>query len=539
MLSQMGMKFSRIFRRIVPHTMVLAVLLTIATAGLCLWQTPVTAHELLMIWGGQGTHPLLRIHQGHVLPGVIQKIEPVGTQSFRVSLWSKTPYAQVVEKLRQHPSKFQTQWKPGQNVVTISGVSLSQLQQDLALLRVPARIKGIWQFLSFSMQMCLILLAGYTVAVSSSIQRLIRYVAAIPKDAGSAAAWVAFVAMLTGWLNWGLGLIVGAYFAREVGKQGELRGIPMHYPLLGAAGYTSLLIWHCGLSGSAPLKVAEVGHLSQELGLAMPPIPLSATIFSPMNLAISLSLLFAVPLLLRAMAPNQARDMYPFSYFSPLQDAPAKSEPADPENNWLENWRGVNFILAFCILAFLFFVVRQSGFNLSINAVILFVLAIGLLCYRSIREYVVQASKGGASCVSIMLQFPLYAGIYAMLYESGMTDHMASWGQSITSPSLFLMVNFLISGLVNIFIPSGGGQWGVQGSIVLTAAQQLNISPGAAVMTVAYGDQWTNMLQPFWALALLEITGLRARDILGYTILLLFATGFLFLLALGLFGSLS
>ena len=35
-----------------------------------------------------------------------------------------------------------------------------------------------------------------------------------------------------------------------------------------------------------------------------------------------------------------------------------------------------------------------------------------------------------------------------------------------------------------------------------------------------YGDQLTNMLQPFWALtALLGITGLKAKDILPYSIL--------------------
>jgi short-chain fatty acids transporter len=166
---------------------------------------------------------------------------------------------------------------------------------------------------------------------------------------------------------------------------------------------------------------------------------------------------------------------------------------------------------------------------------ILLFFSVGLLFHRGVQEYADAAAEGGRSCVGIMLQFPLYAGIFALVYESGLVDQIAQRWVSISSPSSFLLGSFLSAGVLNLFVPSGGGQWGIQGAVVLTAAKELGVPPGAAVMTVVYGDQWTNMLQPFWALALLEITGLRARDLLGYTLILMLASGLLFGLGLLLF----
>ena len=86
-------------------------------------------------------------------------------------------------------------------------------------------------------------------------------------------------------------------------------------------------------------------------------------------------------------------------------------------------------------------------------------------------------------------------------------------------------LTFLSAGAVNLFVPSGGGQWAVQGPIIMEAAIRAGVSPETVLMAMAYGDQWTNMLQPFWALPLLAITGVRARDIVGYTALWVLAGG--------------
>ena len=56
-------------------------------------------------------------------------------------------------------------------------------------------------------------------------------------------------------------------------------------------------------------------------------------------------------------------------------------------------------------------------------------------------------------------------------------------------------------------------------------------------MAMAYGDQLTNMLQPFWALPLLGITGLKARDILPYTLLLMVIAGAVMLAGMLMWGA--
>ena len=63
---------------------------------------------------------------------------------------------------------------------------------------------------------------------------------------------------------------------------------------------------------------------------------------------------------------------------------------------------------------------------------------------------------------------------------------------------------------------------------MLSAGAELGVDPAVTIMAVSYGDQWTNMIQPFWAIPLLAIAGLKMRDILGYTTVVLLASGLVF-----------
>ena len=135
----------------------------------------------------------------------------------------------------------------------------------------------------------------------------------------------------------------------------------------------------------------------------------------------------------------------------------------------------------------------------------------------------------------ILIQFPLYFGIMGIMNHSGMIDIMSSFFVSISNENSFPIFTFISAGIVNVFVPSGGGQWAVQGPIIIEAANQLNISIPKSVMALAYGDQLTNMLQPFWALPLLGITGLKAKEILPYTLILLIIGSVIFISGLLIF----
>ncbi|RKY19891.1 MAG: short-chain fatty acid transporter [Planctomycetota bacterium] len=386
--------------------------------------------------------------------------------------------------------------------------------------------------LAFTTQMALVLVAGATLARAPLVAALLGRLAAWPRGSASAAALTAAAAMSAAWLNWGFGLVVGAVLAREIGERARAAGRPLDYPLVGAAGYTGLLIWHGGLSGSAPLKVSEVGPAGGA------PIPLGDTIFSSLNLVLTAAMLLVVPLLLARMARRGrewAPERLPAPRVPPQTDGDAERRPL----------LGAALTLAVVALGVMALIARAgTGASLlDLNTVILLLLLLGLLLFGTPQRYgrVFCASAGEAG--GILLQFPFYFGILGLLEASGMVELLASRsadlarGLAAWGPSLqwsFDMVTFASAGLVNLFVPSGGGQWAVQGAIVARACEELALPLPRAVMALSFGDEWTNMLQPFWALALLGITGLKARDILGDTLIVMLAAGGVFALVFAL-----
>ena len=151
---------------------------------------------------------------------------------------------------------------------------------------------GFFNFLAFAMQMMLILVLGHVLALTRPVARLIRYVSRFCTSTAKAAFWVTFLTILTAYFNWGLGLIFGAIFARKVAEYAQQNRIPLNYPLIGAAGYSGLMIWHGGISGSAPSKVAEIGHEFQE---QMGQVLFDETIFSTMNIVCFTLIIVIIP----------------------------------------------------------------------------------------------------------------------------------------------------------------------------------------------------------------------------------------------------
>lgn len=400
-----------------------------------------------------------------------------------------------------------------------------------------AKESGFWKLLTFAMQMCLILVTGHALASSKPISRLVARLAALPRTQGHAIALTALVAMSFAWLNWGLGLIVGALLAREVARTSKQRGLRVHYPLLGAAGYTGLLVWHGGLSGSAPLKITQTKDLAEILGRAdIPPVTLTDTIFSPMNLVVCGALLIVVPLLLNAMAPEDAEIIE----ITDEQADERAEETLDLDEltpaQRLERSPVLVWLIALAAALYLVEYVGRIGIDrLDLNAINLTFLTAGLVLQGSARAYGRAITDGVQGCAGIILQFPFYAGIMGVMALSGLVTAMAEGAASFATEATFAPLTMLSAGIVNLFVPSGGGQWAVQGPLVVQSAEALGVPLGKAVMAFAYGDAWTNMLQPFWALPLLGITRLEAREIVGYTAALMLLVVPVYLIAFALF----
>ncbi len=398
---------------------------------------------------------------------------------------------------------------------------------------------GVWRFLKFSMQMCLILVTGHALASSPPASWMLTKLSRLPRSSAQAIALVGASAAMLGVLNWGLGLIGGAILARRVGVAMEKRGVLVHYPLLAAAGYMGLLVWHGGFSGTAPLKVSKLSEITDIFGADAPigAIPTTETILSPMNLIITGGLIIIAPLALALMCPKATDDsIEQASKFVPAEPVATANEANQHKPflpRVLEDTPIVSFALAGMIgvWAWGYYFpadLAETGVkSLTPDTVNLTMLMLGLILHGTPRRYAEAVADAASGCSGIILQFPLYAGIMGMMETSGLTKQIADSFINLagSSEAGLSVMTFLSAGLVNLFVPSGGGQWAIQGPIVMQAADSANVAPSRIVMALAYGDQWTNMLQPFWALPLLAVTGVKARDIVGYTAIVLVVAG--------------
>ncbi|MEW9672604.1 short-chain fatty acid transporter [Ammoniphilus sp. 3BR4] len=380
--------------------------------------------------------------------------------------------------------------------------------------------EGFWNLLSFSMQMLLVLVTGYTLAQTPVFKRILSSVASTVHTPGAAIMLTSFVSALASWINWGFGLVIGALLAKEIARKVD----KVDYRLLIASAYSGFIVWHGGLSGSVPLTIATDKHFAADL---IGVIPTSETIFSPMNLAIVIALMIALPVLNRLMHPEPGKEIvYRPADDVKLEAAAATADAAcDTPADKLEKSKIVS--LAISVIGFWFIIgyFVKNGFKLNLDIVNLCFLFLGILLHGTPRRFLEAATDAVKGTTGIVIQFPFYAGIMGMMVSSGLAGHISEWFVSISNPTTFPLFSFWSAGLVNIFVPSGGGQWAVQAPIMLPAGIELGVDAAKTSMAIAWGDAWTNLIQPFWALPALAIAGLGARDIMGYCLILLFASG--------------
>ncbi|MGQ7818881.1 short-chain fatty acid transporter [Metapseudomonas furukawaii] len=384
---------------------------------------------------------------------------------------------------------------------------------------------GFWTLLAFSMQMALIFVTGHALACAPVVNRQLDRLAGLARTPGQAVLMVTLVALAGCWINWGFGLVIGAVFARTLARQ--VKGVD--YSLLVASAYSGFLIWHGGLSGSIPLSLATGGPDVARItaNVITQPIGITETLFSPLNLTIIVLLVVGLPLLNRAMHPRQgAKVADPAKLVEASSELPSRSTPAQR----LDDSRILGLALVAMAAVYLFSHFSTKGFALGLDVVIAIFLFCGLLLHGTPERYMRAVDESVRGIGGIVLLFPFYAGIMGMMMGANadgvslgrqITETFISWSSADTFP----LLAFLSAGVVNVFVPSGGGQWAVQGPIMLPAAQALGVSPTVTAMAIAWGDAWTNMIQPFWALPLLGIVGLGARDIMGYCLIMLLYSG--------------
>ena len=387
--------------------------------------------------------------------------------------------------------------------------------------------KGFWSLLSFSMQMALVLVLGSACASAAPCKKALRAAAGLCHNNKQAIIVTTFVSTVCCWLNWGFGLVIGALLAKEVVKR-----VPtVDYPLLIASAYSGFVIWHAGLSGSIPLDLVA----GKTFGEVTYQAPITDTVFHPINLIMCAVILVLMPLVNYAMHPDKDHTITVDP--SLLADEEEKTyevkTPADKLSHSKILWIIV-LVMGFGYIVKYFVDVVKAGSNvaaaLNLNIVNMIFMFLGILLHGDLQRYVDAIGEAASGAAGILLQFPFYAGIMGMMTAINgdgvsLAGVISNFFVNISNNVTFPMFTFLSAGVVNFFVPSGGGQWAVQGPIVMPAAPALGVEPGRAAMAIAWGDQWTNMIQPFWALPALGVAKLSARDIMGYLVIVLIFTG--------------
>lgn len=393
--------------------------------------------------------------------------------------------------------------------------------------------KGLWEngLLVFAMQMMLMLVLGHALALTRPVAMVIDRALQFCNNTANAAAIVAACTIVVALFNWGLGLVFGAIFARKVGEHASANGLPLNYPIIGAAGYVGLMVWHGGISGSSLVKVADEGHIREMMAATMDPAAIASlpasigfdqTVFSPMNIGVSIAVFLAVPALLYLLG-RRSNAGVPVLRKAALPSAEKQHEVSGAER--LDHSAVLGVVFGAMILLYATWkawtAMAEDGRFINPNYINLVLLGACVLLHKHFSSFLLAIDEAIGGAAGILIQFPLYFGIMGIMKYAGLVEVFSNFFIANSNATTYPIFTFLSAGIVNVFVPSGGGQWAVQGPIIVQAATSLGLDLPKSIMAMAYGDQLTNMLQPFWALPLLGITGLRAKEILPWSLLLM------------------
>ena len=389
---------------------------------------------------------------------------------------------------------------------------------------------GFWELVPFTMQMALVIITGYVVATARPVYRAIAALAGLPREPRTAIAMVALFAMLSSWLNWGFSLIFSAMLAKEVARR--VRGVD--YRAVAASAFLGLgSVWAQGLSGSAALQMATRSALPESIrriveGNGQVPagvIPFAHTIFLWQSLLSVLIELVVVTAVLYAAAPIAARartaaDLGIDLGVSPLDQAEPPRRHAPGE--WLEHVPVLNALFVALSVGYLwlYFRAAEAPLNaLNLNTINLIFLTAGVALHGTPARLMRAVKEATPGVWGVILQFPFYAGIAAIIVKSGLNEHIAHLFARVSGPRSFPALIACYSAVLGVFVPSGGSKWVIEAPYVMQAAHDLHVHLGWTVAVYDLGEALANLVQPFWMLPILGLFGLRARDVMGYTFL--------------------
>ena len=410
--------------------------------------------------------------------------------------------------------------------LAVAVVAVAAMSIGVAPLQVARSFgSGFWSLIPFTMQMVFIILGGYVVADSPPIARLIRGIAAIPHDGRSAVAIVACVSQSVSLVHWGLSMVMASLLARAMAQRADLR---VDYRAAGAAACVGLgSVWALGLSSSAAQLQANAGSMPPSLLAITGVIPFGQTIFLWQSMLLAAVLAVTNVWVAWSSAPDESR----------LQTAPQmgidlKPRPHAPltrsrPGEWLDHsplptlgiatlgvaWLASEFVAKGVVTA----ISNLNTYNFA------FVIA-GLVLQWRPRRFIDSVGRAVPSVAGVLVQFPFIGSIAAILTvaknQSGVSlaDLLSRAFTGIADHATFAPIIGIYSAVLGLFVPSGGGKWIIEAPYVMQAANALHYHLGWTVQIYNAAEALPNLINPFWMLPMLGILGLRARDLMGFTV---------------------
>ncbi len=386
---------------------------------------------------------------------------------------------------------------------------------------------GIFAIFTFAFQMVIMLVAGYALATSPQVHKVLARVASMATTPASAISLTLLVGMIASWLNWGLGLVTAALLAREIAKR-----VRIDFGWLVAAAYSGFVISTEGLSGSIALSQATHGSaLNMVEKFAGHGLPLSQTVFTRFNLIPIAVLLVVLPIVFRYLAPTPAASVYadPERLRAEDEQKPVR-EATDTISSKLDHAWILNLLLVLFGAFAVFLELKHTHGAIDLNSVIIILLLLGLLLHWRPIAYIAAVKNAARITGPLILQYPLYGGLMGIITTTGLAGVISKIFIKYSTAHTLPFFTYLTSLVITLFVPSGGGHWAVQGPFAVPAARDLHASLAGTTMAVAMGESVANMLQPFFALPILAIAGIRMRRMMGFMVVT-------FLIALVVFGA--
>lgn len=403
--------------------------------------------------------------------------------------------------------------------VFLTGLCLRESASKLAV----QGVKNFWTLVPFTMQMVMIIIGGYVVATTPLVNRLIVALARIPKTGRGAIALIALFSMLTSLISWGLSLIFSGLLTREMARR--VKG--MDYRAAGAASYLGLgATWALGLSSSAAMLMATRSAIPPALLAVSGVIPLRQTLFLWQSIAMAavLVVVSVVITYLSAPSPENARTAEQFGITDDVR--PQAAEPRTKPGEWLEYSPLLTLFVGALMVWYLVDFFRSSPQGalaaLDLNTYNLIFITAGLLLHWKPRNFMRSVADAVPATGGVLIQFPFYAVIFGMIVGTHISTWLADLFARVTTHATYPLLVALYSAILGTFVPSGGSKWIIEAPYVLQAANLHQVHLGWVVQIYNAAEALPNLVNPFWMLPLLGILKLKARDLVGYTVLQMF-----------------